>query len=57
MLLWTSVGDEITLHWKTDVQPPKELCSGNQVTTGDIGIRKPVNEVNHMRLECIFVMV
>ena len=30
-------GDVRTIYLKTDVHPPKELCSGNQVTTGDIG--------------------
>ena len=51
MSVCPSVGDDRTMHWKTDVHPPEELCSGNQVTAGDIGSRKPVNEVNHLRLE------
>ena len=50
----TPARDGRTLHWKKDVRPPETLCSGNQVTTGEIGGRKPLNKFNHVRLECRF---
>ena len=37
---------------KQEFYLPKELCSGDQVSTKEFAIRKPVNEVDHLRIEC-----
>ena len=32
------------------IQPPKQLCSDNQVTTGEFESKKSFNEVYHLHI-------